>query len=367
MKKIRKNTDDRMQWILALEEYEKNNRKKSYFTEYEICSEVRIPGVLDYGNGFLHCSIFQEANKDGLYTYILKIKHTRKEYKFDPNNFSKKGYYFEGGPVGELLAILSIYFQARFYLKATITGKSPKDTTGFRSEEEFQYRKPSLFLNFEMFSDQKRNWAYEDGITVFLDRIKNINQKYHQNLIRSFFWYSKAVKEIGVDKELFFIKMVSAVESLLCFIRILPDDLENKLIELTGDGETFAQEESQIIRNWLENRNISRKFLNFFQEYYKGFFKGGRRKAPHCFIRKADLDKYTKRIYKSRSDYLHNGRPMYISFDMTVDYAKFWDLDPGLGMMADRKRISAKEKLPRMRWFERLTNHCLKNFVEESK
>ena len=365
MKKTRKNTDDRMQWILALEEYKENKGKKVYFTEYEICSEVRIPGVLDYGSGFLQCHIFQEANKDGLYTYILRIKHIRKEYKFNLNNFSKKGYYFESGLAGELLAIFSVYFQARFYLKATITGKSPKDTIGFRSEEEFQYRKPGLFLNFEMFSDQKRNWA-DTGLKSFLDTVKTLDPKYHQKLIQSFHWYAQAIKEIGVDHQLFFIKMVSAVESLLNFIGFTHDNLEKKLNLLINDGK-FAKKESEEIKNWLKNRGIKRKFTAFLKKYSEGFFKKGRRKAKHCHIRETELADYAKRIYNARSAYLHEGRPMYRSFDTNMEDAKYWDLDLSQGMMVDRKRFAANEKLPRVRWFERLVNQCLKNFIENNK
>ncbi|NTV41513.1 MAG: hypothetical protein HGA61_04570, partial [Candidatus Moranbacteria bacterium] len=95
MQKSKKNIrDNRMQWVLMLEECEKNKSKKEYFTEYEICSEVRIPGVLDYGDGALQCSIFQEANKEGLYAYIVRIKHIKKEYKFNVDDYSKEGYYF---------------------------------------------------------------------------------------------------------------------------------------------------------------------------------------------------------------------------------------------------------------------------------
>jgi len=352
-----------MQWILFIEECEKAKNKKAYFTEYEICSEVRIPGVLDYGDGALLCSLLQEKNHKGLYTYTVRVKHIEKEYKFDENSYSKKGYYFENGLIGELMALFSVYFQARFYLKATVTGELTSKSMRLRSENEFQYKMPYPFLNFEMFSDQKRNWAHQDGLRVFLDTTRKVDQQYHQNLIRAFYWYSEAVKEIGIDHQLFFIKMVSAVESLLKFVKISLDSLDKKLSKMINNKE-FNNDESAAIKRWLENRRIRQRFASFLQQYSNNFFKGGQRKAKHCHIYKNQLGKYSKRIYDARSAYLHNGSPMYLSLDMRGKHARYWDLDPSLEMMTDRKKFAANEKLPRTRWFERLINYCLKNFIK---
>ena len=340
----KKQSDNRMQWILFIEECKKTKSKKAYFTEYEICSEVRIPGVLDYGNGALLCSLLQEKNRKGLYTYTVRVKHIEKEYKFDENSYSKEGYYFENGLIGELMALFSVYFQARFYLKATVTGELTSKSMRLRSENEFQYKAPYPFLNFEMFSDRKRNWAYQDGLRVFLDTIRELDQKYHQNLIIAFYWHAKAIKEIGIDHQLFFIKMVSAVESLLKFVKISPDSLDKKLRKMMDNGE-FNNDESNAIKRWLENRRIRQRFTFFLLQYSNNFFKGGKKKARRCHIYKNQLDKYAKRIYDARSAYLHNGSPMYLSQDMRGKHARYWDLDPSLGMMTDRKKFAANEKL----------------------
>jgi len=352
-----------MQWILIAEECKNAKKKMAYFTEYEVCSEVRIPGVLDYENGALLCSLLQEKNQRGLYTYIVRVKHIQKEYKFNESSYSKEGYYFENGLIGELMALFSVYFQARFYLRATVTGELTSKSLRLRSENEFQYKAPYQFLNFEMFSNQKRNWAYTDGLKTFLNTIRRLDQKYHQNLIRAFYWYAEAVKEIGIDHQLFFIKMVSAVESLLKFVEISPDSLNRKLRELMKNNG-FTDDESNTIARWLENRQIRQRFAKFFVQYFNNFFKGGKRKASHCHIYRNQLDKYAKRIYDARSAYLHNGNPMYLSQDMRGKHARYWDLDPSLGMMTDRKKFVANEKLPRPRWFERLVNHCFMNFIK---
>lgn len=357
-----KNKDNRMQWILEVEEIKLNPDGKKYFTDYEICSEVRIPGVLEYENGSISCGLYQEADRDGLYTYLLRICHLEKEYKFDNSNYSKEGYYFDEGLVGELLSIFSFYFQARFYLKATIQGELTAKSMRWRIENDFVYKKANKLQNFEMFTGKDRNWATENGIKKFLDNIRSLHSDYHQCLIRSFYWYRQAIKEIGGDRQLFFIRMVSAVESILTYIEAESDNLEIKLTSLSNN---FTNDENIAIADWLSNRKIKQRFNKFFILYSKGFFKGGKRKASHCYIKKSDLSNFTSRIYKARSAYLHEGKPMYLSFDLRMDEAKYWDVDPSQGMMVDRKKFGANEKLPRLRWFERIVNYCIKKFIEE--
>ena len=354
-----------MGWILLVEDYEKNYAHlEVYTTEYEICSEVRISGVLDYGNGFLLCYLLEEKNKMGLYTYGVQVKSVQKEFKFDESKYTKDGYCFKDGLIGELMALFSVFFQARFYLKAT-NGffTSPNEQIRrLRHKNEFHYRKPHPFFNYEMFSDQKRNWAYQNGLGEFLDTFKNIDGQYHQSIIRAFYWYAESIKEIGVDHQLFFIKMVSSVEALLKYIDIPKDDFPEK-IKMVINKQVFNGEQKDEIEKWLQNRKIRQKFSIFLSQYSKGFFKGRRWKAKHCHIYRNDVALFAKKIYDARSAYLHVGNPMYLSDDLTSDFAKTWDLDVSMGMMVDRKEYSAKEKLPRTRWFERITNHCLKSFM----
>lgn len=364
MTKNKKPIDNRMGWILFVEDYGKTTDKNTYFTEYEICSEVRIPGVIEYGNGALLCGLLEEKNKIGLYTYAVQVKHVEKEYKFDKDNYSKEGYYFKDGLIGELLVLFSVFFQARFYLRATIIGDLTPKSIKMRDQNDFHYRKPYQFLNYEMFSDQKRNWAHENGLKKFLDTLRTIDGQYHQNLIRAFYWYAEAIKEIGADHQLFFIKMVSSIEALLKYVAITQDDLSEKISTVTNN-DNFSQEQKSEIKNWLQNRKIKHRFSIFLSQYSKWFFKGGKLKAKHCYIHKKNLDDYAKRIYDARSVYLHTGKPMYLSMDMRDKFLKCWDVDPSMGMMADRKEFAANEKLPRTRWFERIANHCLKRFIAE--
>ncbi len=357
-----KTQDKRMAWILRFDELERAEGEKEHFTEYETCSEVRMPGVFTYGNEMLHCSLYQEADENGLYTYLLRIKNVEKIFEYDEESFSKDGYYFEKGLIGEILAILSFYFQARFYLKAEVLIFGDIKS---RREHKLRYRKIDGLkcVNYEMLSDQKRNWS-DAGLVQFFESIRNLGQEHHQKLIQAFNWYSEAIKELGIDHELFFIKMVSAVENLLKDIKTPDDSLKVKLLELKED-KFFTKKEGTDVDNWLENRGIIKRFLGFFDKYSAGYFKAGFRKAAHCYIRKKDSEEYLKRIYNARSKYLHEGKPMYLSLNMCHKESWKWDVDPSGGMGVDRRKIPGKEKLPHVRWFERIANHSIKNFIEE--
>lgn len=338
-----------MQWILALEESQKNSDKKSYFIDYEVCSEVEIPGVLTYADGSLICRLLSEKDKDGLYSYTVRIKFVQKD-NLNNDQYSQNGYSFPGGLIGELIAIFSVYFQARFFLKSCT---NYFDNLPFRIGFSSRYLFPNRNAYFEMFSDQKRNWG-RDGLRFFMDTIKSVDQKYHQKLAYAFYWYAEGIKEIGVNHNLFYIRMVSSIEALLDNeIESPQDSLERKLDSLINE-DYFDNPEKQQIQQWIRTRKIKKRFVSFVEKYSKGFFKGGNRKAKHCYIKKSDLENYIKLIYDARSAYLHAGKPMRISPDGNADFARSWDS----GSLNNKI-------LPRVRWFERIVNHCLKGFVDD--
>lgn len=358
--------DNRMQWILKLEELEKAHEERVYYTEYEICSEARITGVFTYKNGAFESSLYQEADDNNLYTYILKIKDIEKSFEYNKNDYSKNGYYFKEGMVGEIITLFSFYFQVRFYLKATISGVMRSHRIRTRIEKKFLYKKSIddlTCLNIEMFSEQNRNWCKDNGLSNFFDSIIKLDQKYHQSLIYALHWYSVAIKEIGIDHELFFIKMVSSVESLLNISNMEPDDLEKKITQLNSE-KIFSPDEWNQIKNWLDNRKIRKRFSGFIKDYSEGFFVEVVGSATHCYILENDVIKYSNRIYDARSAYLHTGKSMFLSMDMRSEESKKWDTDPCLGTSADRNTRSEEEKLPRTRWFERIVNYSLKSFIK---
>lgn len=361
--------NNKMQWIRLLEENDEWIKKgaKEYFTDYEVSSEVRIPGVLDYAHGSILCGLLSEKDSQGLYSYTIRIKRIEGIDPFEKHTeavITKKGYHARGGVIGELLSIFSVYFQSRFFLRSVTMGELSSTSIQTKEIKNFRYIPPNKESNYEMFHDQNRNWSKSDGLKNFLDDIKNIDQKFHKEMSQAFSWYSEAIKEIGTDNELFYIKMVSCIESLLQNIQLQADNLDDK-IKTFLEKNKFEMKERDEVLSWLNHRKVQQKFSTFIEKYSAGFFKGGNRKAKHCFIKRKDLTKFLKRIYTARSNYLHKGRSMYISFNIPGKEHKKIDLDPSIEMCIDKCRFKESEKLPRTRWFERLVNHCLINFIKE--
>jgi hypothetical protein len=106
--------DNRMGWIRNLESLA--SAAQQYTVEYELGSECRIPGLLDYADGQIICAgMNTEESRDGLWLYNL-IFHFPTGPHDVKRKADEKGYYFKDGVLGELLALMSLFFRCRFYL-----------------------------------------------------------------------------------------------------------------------------------------------------------------------------------------------------------------------------------------------------------
>ena len=90
------------------------------------------------------------------------------------------------------------------------------------------------------------------------------------------------------------------------------------------------------------------------------------RKSVYAFL--PGLDKQIEIEASGGIEIRLDSRPISIPDGFRGDYRSiFKDLYQRVYvLLKDRKKIPANEKLPRSRWFERITNHCFKNFIEEN-
>ena len=367
-KKSNTSTDKRMLWIIQFEENKKNSNAQASYYDYEISSEIKICGFLNYDNGCMCCRLLDfNKNIDGLYGYTIRIKQVNtyaEEKQFDLSQYSKNGYFHSGGIIGELISIFSVFFSARFFLisSTSIFGEFSFDKLPSRIFYSLKkYLKPNIDSNLEMFSEQDRNWIEGNKLPLFLDKIKQIDGKYHQSLINSFYWYSEAIREIGHNNELFYIKMVSCIEALLGNEKY-SDRLDEKMRSVLENAD-FTKKETDQIESWLDHRNIKKRFCKFLIKYSKGFPIESKNNKNH--IQSDEYESFFKRIYDARSGYLHEGMPMFISVDYKGEKQSKFDIDGSLGEFADRKFFDPKKQLPRPRWFERIVNYCLKKYIDE--
>ncbi|MDA3791478.1 MAG: hypothetical protein PF503_23650 [Desulfobacula sp.] len=358
---MKQKLDNRMEWIRNAE---KLNIKSTstYSAEYELASESYIPGVLDFENGSILCGVMT-FNKDpkGYYKYLLKIKYPYNDETFRVQDANKKGYLFKGGIPGELIALFSLFFQCRFFLLSAYSGELSSTSIKLKSEYSPQLGFCKPHFDPDTFPDGKRNFSIDLG--DFLNKLQQIDTSYHQDIILGSYNYSRALKEFGIDEEMVFIRLVSAIESFSKWVKLTEKDDLFKGIDLNDILKTniFSEKDRSELESIFNVRKTKAKFKAFVELYSKGFFKGGNFKASHMRIKKSELPTALNAIYDGRSGYLHRGEVLYLS--RPIRGGQKWDTDPTVGMIMGNRQFSAKMKLPYSSWFQRLVRHCIMQFI----
>ena len=352
--------DNRMTWIRNLEQIESGN---SHWMEYEIASEGYINGLLNWASkseeGLMLCACLNNVpDKSGLYYYLLKIK-TAESRGID--TAAKRGYVCPGGIIGELLSIFSLYFCRRFYLVASYYGELTQKSLKVRTIMPFNRVACSPLLHRNVFSKKQNHWT--GGIHPFLKSIINLDETDHSRFILATYNYAEALKEIGINSEMVFVKLVSSIEALSGNIKLdkKDDPLAGTDIEALCNPN-IPNKQKEELRKTFESRKAKARFRVFVEEYSRETFNGPQ-EGSLTKVGLKDMGKKLNAIYDARSAYLHSGEPMYLSQD--VFPSKDWDMDASLGMQMDRKLYTAKQKLPFIRWFEGIVRDCLLNFLKK--
>lgn len=351
-----------MEWIRVAEVLRDKKAKKQKVT-YELVSECRICGLLKYDN-FVCAPIATNDPAPELYPIILQIELPLFESCQKLPRYNKKGYGFRYGIIGELISIFSIWLRSRFYLISTTHGELTDSSIPIRNKNKFVYTVPNKNVHRKLFSSEGKNFV---KLSQGLDLVKKLDKKYHEQFILSCYNYARAIKDIGIDHEMAFVRLVSAIESLSSkFIELDKNDdiLKNRNIIDHLKKLQFNSKEWQALTNIFQNRNTQKKFIKFFEMYSKGYFKGGNYKAKNLRIKKDDMRRNLQNIYNCRSKYLHAGESMYLSREY-IGYDK-WDMDPTVGEFRGDKYISKDKKLPYVRFFEGLVRHCILNFLKQN-
>jgi gamma-glutamylcyclotransferase len=352
--------DNRMGWIRNLEALASGGEQ--YTVEYELGSECQIPGLLNYANGRIVCaSMGGEAFRDGLWLYNL-ILH----YPLGPHEINRKadekGYYFKDGILGEVLALMSVFFRCRLYfISSRLLPGNPSRGMTIKREYPFVRVKCNPAIHPPLFQNPRTNLG--DEFTDFLHRVKTLDRRVHLDFILACHHYARAVKEVGIDSEMVFIRLVSAIEALSKKVKLnrADDILEESRITGPLVRSNLTAEQKKELQESFNNRKSQKKFARFIEQYCSGYFKGGNFKAKHLKIKRADLGEVLKRIYTARSKYLHAGEPMFLSTPFKG--GEKWDTDPTAGMIVDNRSFTASQKLPHAYFFEGLVRHCLLNYL----
>ncbi|HZL68865.1 MAG TPA: hypothetical protein VFC29_16210 [Candidatus Limnocylindrales bacterium] len=354
--------DNRMRWIRNLEKLATTSHR--YSVEYEIGSECRIPGLLDYSNGEIICAaIYRPSSSDGLTLYNLVLQFPSEPPQQNPNA-DAKGYYFKDGIVGELLALMSLFYRCRFYLMSSrVPPRDPRRSATLKSEHLPVRVRCETAVHPPLFESGNKNLAV--GFADFLDAIRGTDSNLHQRFILACYHYARAVKEVGVDPEMVFIRLVSAIEVLCERMRLgeKEDVLDESRVAALIAGSGLSPEEKRELKVVFDVRKSKKRFVRFVEQHCTGFIRGGNFRAQHLKIKRKDLPTVLNTVYNARSRYLHAGEPMFLS--MTTTKQK-WDIWPMLEMIVDNRKHSAAEALPYAHFFEGLVRHCLLKYLEVS-
>jgi hypothetical protein len=352
--------DNRMGWVRGLEALDREN--EHFVVEYELGSERRIPGLLNYSDGKIICALMStEEGKGGLWPYNLVLRVPRDRLRH--NLKAGKGYYFKDGRLGELVALMSLFFRCRLYLISSrhLPG-DPRMGLTLKREYPFVRVKCNPAIHPPLFGNADKNLAVD--FKEFLDTVRALDPRLHQGFILACHHYARAVKEVGVDSEMVFIRLVSAIEALCGDVTLdrKDDALEDQKIATLIASSDLSPEQKRELKATFDVRKSGKKFIRFIELHSSGYFKGGNFKAKRLKIKRAGLDKVLRVIYNARSKYLHAGEPMFLSTPFKG--GEKWDTDPILGMWVDSRRFDAVEKLPYARFFEGLVRHCLLNYLK---
>jgi hypothetical protein len=354
--------DKRMGWIRSVFVPE-NQGTSSIIEEHEFVSDSEIAGILKYADGRMVCGpLTFRKDSNGFYKYLLRLTVAYPQGGLSFDAATAKGYYFKEGVVGEILSLISLYLQCRVFLVAS----SMNTSDGMKVRDE---KTPLMIPAMPYFdpsprhAPEKRNFAL--GFRQFLDQIASVPDDQHHSLALASWHYALALQEFGLDEEMVFIRLVSAIEACCGGMKL--SKREDRLFDLSFEDmirtEKLDAGQIQELKEIVGHRKAMQRFISFIDHYSTGFIRSGNYSAKHTHISRKDLPDRLKAIYSSRSAYLHRGESMYISRPMNAKGK--WDTDSTFGMIIDRKKFRYSEKLPCSDYFQRLVRHVLLQFCRE--
>ena len=244
-------------------------------------SDCHIPGLLDYGNQKIICGpLTTEKSKNGLYLYSLSFK-----YPFGPKQLNmqadEKGYVFKDGLVGELISLMSLCFRCRFYLMSSrMLSEDPACGMQIKREYSFLYETCNPAIHPPIFRNANKNFATD--FAEFLNSAKQLKMDLHQEFIVASYRYFRALREIGIDSEMVFVRLVSAIEAVSQHTPLkdkIDVDEAKKIKQLIKTSPLSSGVQQELFKAFSV-RGSKKRFVRFIQRHCAGFFEGRQLRRP---------------------------------------------------------------------------------------
>ncbi len=319
--------DKRMLWLRTLDAASAQGGAE--YLEAEFASEVLIPGLMIYREGAVisRCTTLV-PDPAGLYKYALRLRLPPTAAEVLRSEGTRKGYLFPDGPIGELIALFSLSLQARLYLVSTTI--PPLGDDGVRLKTEYWPLRGQTGPGVDsiVFSLSDRNFTL--SLPPFLDDLSALPERYHQRVVTAANHYARGLRNIGLDAEMVFVRLVSAIETVAQDQPIPGDLFDGLTAEQLFKMEQLREDQRGELRGLLHTRKAKVRFVGFLEQYSKGFFDPEPREPAHTQVTPETLADVAAAIYDARSGYLHNGDPMYLS--PGVPMFPDWHMDASVGM-----------------------------------
>lgn len=358
---------------------------------YEIATECRICGELDYDDGKTQINFKEltiDTDSNGLHRYLITICKSSNESSELQN-------------IDTLLSLLAVYFGCRFFKLSCY-----KHEFRIKTLFPFSYNKcpkeflPTIFDNNTTIEFQRNRLFYE-ALKIFLDKFNKLKKELREQFIKATKLYLSALQHVGLNlnsysydgdgdhgRIMVYLMLISTIETLSSEsskdsrsskkkskkeINNLFNELHEKITqkELPPDKLSWSK--------WYEAKRTeisgtigaTKAFKSFIKKYSTGY--EGIRKIPDentiytVYISTENFDNTLGEIYDARSRYLHNGTPMILS---TVMYNSNYDWHFSGNILLKKLPEESRKKrnlLPYEWWFEGLVRHCLKNYLENKE
>lgn len=352
--------DNRMLWLREIDALAL--APASHSIEAELASEVLVPGLLDYADSAVWLRpVTFGPDQAGLYKYVLRLRcaeRTVPEGQAVPPEFlrigTSKGYVFPSGAAGEIVALLSLTVQARFYLLSVTMRHGPNGDAIHKTEFAPLRAGYGVHLDRVLFTQGHANTTQ---LAPLLDRVRSIASEHHLAIAVAADHYARAVRLVGVDEQMVFVRLVSAVE------KIMGNHAEDALSQKVLSQDGFTEEEKKALKTTFQARRSGARFVEFLLKYSAGFFSGEATKPTHTQVTPETLKTVARAIYHARSAYLHSGDPMYLSPVNQV--LPGWHMGATIGQTWQDRSFSQTQKLPCADFFHRLVRHCILARIDE--
>ncbi len=143
-----------------------------------------------------------------------------------------------------------------------------------KREYPFVLAKRNPAVHPPLFQSPNKNLATD--FNEFLDTVKRLNPKLHQDFILACHHYARTAKEVGVDSEMVFIRLVPAIEALSIqeALNCKDDAQEERAINDLLAHSGLPQEQKRNLKNIFNVRKSSKKFVRVIRTALQWILQG---------------------------------------------------------------------------------------------